>query len=562
MKKVITVLTASILIMIMAFSTAFSFAVTNTRENNRNENNSENYENNGGAGEENGGSENNTDEEDENQQDRNNNSDNDSRSEEDEEENDEADTGDVDTSWFDYKNPKTEYNITSEAQLRGLASLVNEEQPLWKPTRVESFEGVTFTLTKDIKLTREWTPIGSDSSVSFAGTFDGDGHTISGVDISAGETNTGFFGYLTGEVRNLTLKGTIESTSGDCGGIVGELDSAGRITECVSDIDVSARSKTGGIAGNNNGGTITDSINKGRVKGTYKVGGVVGENWGGTVERCGNEGAVSSSVRGVATFGTGGVAGRSVASDAVVSECYNIGPINSATEATGGVVGYTNAEHSTVINSYNTGDIKIKKIDEKKEFSEAWAGGVVGAVGTDGVVISNCYGAGDISGADVTGGVIGTYIADDDARVETYIENNYYLNEYCDSGIGDNNGSGPAEVQKCASGVTGGSLSGMASALSISYMRDSSGLYGGKGYPVLRWQEPLSSEDQSYIDGVSMDVQRKLDNYLINNTDASNKGGIILSIFNPDNYLTDALLMYSESVDENQQEQDDEENAE
>ena len=59
-----------------------------------------------------------------------------------------------------------------------------------------------------------------------------------------------------------------------------------------------------------------------------------------------------------------------------------------------------------------------------------------------------------------------------------------------------------------------------------------------------------------------MDVQRKLDNYLINNTDASNKGGIILSIFNPDNYLTDALLMYSESVDENQQEQDDEENAE
>ncbi len=537
MKKVITVLTASILVMLMAFSAAFSFAITDTRENN-----DERYENSRGYDDENDSSENNTDEEDE--------------------ESDEADTGDVDTSWFDYKNPKTEYNITSEAQLRGLASLVNEEQALWKSTRVESFEGVTFTLTKDIKLTQEWTPIGSDSSVSFAGIFDGDGHTISGVEIVSNETNTGFFGYLTGEVRNLTIEGTVESTSGDCGGIAGELDSSGRITECVSDMDISARSKTGGIVGNNNGGTITDSINKGVVKGTYKVGGVVGENWGGTIERCGNEGTVSSSVRGVATFGTGGVAGRSVASDAVISECYNTAPINSATEATGGVVGYTNAEHSTVVNSYSTGDITIKKIDETREFSEAWAGGVVGVVGTDGVIIANCYGAGDISGADVTGGVIGIYTADDDERVETYIENNYYLNEYCDSGIGDNNGLGPAELQKCASGVTGGSLSSMASALGISYMRDSSELYGAGGYPVLRWQEPLSSENKSYIDEVSVDIQRKLDNYLINNTDTSNKGALILSIFNPDNYLTDVLLMYSESTNDNQQEQNDEDNAE
>lgn len=545
MKKAVTVFTAFILIIMMVFSTALSFAVTNTRENNRNENESRSYQDDQGYDDE--------DNEDETDRDRN--------SDEEAEEEDTQDTGSIDTSWFDYKNPKTKYNITSEAQLRGLASLVNEEQPMWKPTRVERFEGVTFTLTRDIKLTGDWDPIGSDSSVSFAGTFDGDGHTISGVKIVSSETNTGFFGYLTGEVRNLDIKGSIKSTSGDCGGIAGELDASGKVTNCVSDTDISARSKTGGIVGNNNGGTVTESINKGRVKGTYKVGGVVGENWGGNIQRCGNEGEISSSVRGVATFGTGGVAGRSVASDAIISECYNTGDINSATEATGGVVGYTNAAKSTVTNSYNTGNIKIKKIDESKKFSKSWAGGVVGVIGTDGVIVSNCYSAGDISGADIAGGVIGIYKADDDDRVDTHVENNYYLSDCCDNGIGDNNGMGAADIQKCTSGVTGGSLSSMASALSISYMRDSSGLYGSSGYPVLRWQEPLSSENKSYIDGVSKDVQMKLDNYLINNTDATNKGDIILSIFEPENYLTNALLMYSESVKENQKEQKNESNS-
>lgn len=82
--------------------------------------------------------------------------------------------GTPDTSWFDYKNPKKQYQITSEEQLMGLASLVNEEQASrWKPTRTETFEGVTFKLTKDIKLTGEWTPIGMSESICFAGSFDG-----------------------------------------------------------------------------------------------------------------------------------------------------------------------------------------------------------------------------------------------------------------------------------------------------------------------------------------------------------------------------------------------------
>ena len=461
-------------------------------------------------------------------------------------------SGTPDTSWFDYKNPKKQYQITSEEQLLGLASLVNEEQvSRWKPTRTETFEGVTFKLTKDIKLTSEWTPIGTSESICFAGSFDGDGHTISNVIIKSNADSIGFFGYLKGEVKDLNVTGSIESTGGECGGIAGSLDSAASVTGCNAKMDITAGKKTGGIVGSNDGGKIENCVNRGDISGTYKVGGVVGENWGGTVKKCGNEGNVSSSVRGVATFGTGGIAGRSVAAAAVVSECYNIGNIKSAAEATGGVVGYMNADGSTLSNSYSTGKVTVKKIKKEKALTKAWAGGVVGIVGSKGVVVANCYSAGTVKDADVIGGVIGKFIADERDLTEENIQNNYYLSDAIKVGIGDNKGLGGADIQKCATGVSGSTLSGMSSALSISFMKDASGLYGNDGYPVLRWQDPIDSSDKSYLEGVSTDVQKKLDKYLIKNTDATNKGDIVISIFHPDNYLTDALLMYTEAIDKN-----------
>lgn len=462
-------------------------------------------------------------------------------------------SGTPDTSWFDYKNPKKQYQITSEEQLLGLASLVNQEQvSRWKPTRTETFEGVTFKLTKDIKLTGEWTPIGTSQSICFEGSFDGDGHTVSNMKITSNADCIGFFGYLKGEVKNLNVTGSIESTGGECGGIAGSLDASAKVTGCNATIDIKAGKKTGGIVGNNNGGTIESCVSRGSVSGTFKVGGVVGENWGGTVKKCGNEGTVSSSVRGVATFGTGGIAGRSVAEAANVSECYNTGNIRSAAEATGGVIGYMNADGSSLTNSYNTGNITIREIKAKKNLTKSNAGGVAGVAGSKGVIISNCYSAGTIKNADVAGGVIGKFGADLKEPTEANIKNNFYLNDTIKAGIGDNKGLGKADIQKCASGVSGSTLSGMSSALSISFMKDASGLYGNDGYPVLRWQDPLDSSDKSYLEGVSTDVQKKLDKYLINNTDATNKGDIVISIFHPDSYLTDALLMYTEAIDKNQ----------
>ncbi|MBR3787943.1 MAG: hypothetical protein IKJ85_06080, partial [Firmicutes bacterium] len=113
-----------------------------------------------------------------------------------------------DTTWFDPNNIQEHYDISTENQLLGLCSLVNEEQTdRWKPSRVEHFEGVTFTLTRDIKLSEPWRPIGIDNTAYFAGVFDGNGHTISGLDIITSYGGSGLFGYLSGEVRDLKVKG-------------------------------------------------------------------------------------------------------------------------------------------------------------------------------------------------------------------------------------------------------------------------------------------------------------------------------------------------------------------
>ena len=458
-----------------------------------------------------------------------------------------------DTSWFDYENPQKSYKITTEAQLMGLASLVNEEQQdSWKPTRVENFQGVTFTLTKDIELTQEWTPIGINSAAYFAGSFDGNGHTISNLCIDNTAGNCGLFGYLTGEVRNLTVEGTITSLDGNCGGVAGQISESGRIINCTSDVKINAKHKTGGITGYNDGGMIEGCINKGTVSGTYKVGGIAGENWGGKITASGNHGKIKSSRRGVATYGTGGIAGRSVSAEAEISECYNIGEIVSNTEATGGVAGYMNAKGTTVKDCYNTGKIQISQESDSKNIVKTYAGGITGIAGVNGVVIRNCYNAGEIKGADVTGGIIGRYINATDKETEKYIRNNYYLNEYFNSGIGVVEDKNDPNLEDAASGVSKGSLSSLSSSLSVSYMKGSIS-YGNGGYPALKWQEPVTEEEKVYLSGISKQTQKKLDEYLVKNAGKVQYGQSVLDFFTPDNVTNDAMILYMEAQ-ENEEE--------
>lgn len=454
-----------------------------------------------------------------------------------------------DTSWFDYEKPLTEYKISTEAQLMGLCSLVNEEQvDKWKPTRVESFEGVTFKLTRDIKLTQAWTPIGIDNSINFAGTFDGNGHTISNIEITTSFGHSGFFGYLSGEVKDLNLEGVNKTADNNCGGLVGTLAETGKVTNCKVNMKVSGNAKTGGIAGSNTGGHIDGCVNLGNISGTYKVGGVVGENWGGTVTKCGNSGKIKSTRRGVGTYGTGGVAGRSVSATAELNECYNTGKINSNTEATGGVVGYINAKGSTVRDCYSTGTINLNLKSSGKELSESYAGGVVGIAGVNGVVIRNCYNAGMINGADFSGGVIGYYINDTDVDIDDqYIRNNYYISS-AKSGIGLMDDEKDPNLDRATKSISEGSIHNLTASLSVDYMKDT-GIYGNNGYPVLSWQEPISEVEKEYFDGMPEDIQREFDEYLIATAGKTAYGDMLLNVFSPNNLTTDAFIVYNEAKD-------------
>lgn len=447
-----------------------------------------------------------------------------------------------DTSWFNYKNPKNSYKIKTEAELIGFASLVNETQyGIDKPNRLEHFENVTFVLATDIELTQEWQPVGSGTSSYFAGIFDGNGHTIKSMYVDSNGGSAGFFGYLTGEVKNLRVEGSIKNTGGSTGGIAGEISETGVISNCVTDIKIKGSSMTGGIVGFNNCGKVQNCTNYGNVEGTFKVGGVAGENWGGTLYQCGNRGDIKSTVRGVATYGTGGVAGRSVSSKSVVDECYNIGNIISNTEATGGVVGYCNAVGAEISNSYNNGSITIT--EDKKAAIKTYVGGVAGIIGSKGIEMHNCYSVKKIDGGDVQGGVIGKYINDpNDDTNKNAIDKNYYVEKNFDEGIGQYIEKA-SYLDDAARDTSAGSLGRSASTLGSSFKNDSSGKFGNYGYPVLKWQEPPEDGHQVFLKYIPESIQIHIDKN--ENEDKTKEPGRKYKMFiRPDSSIDNSVSVY------------------
>lgn len=113
------------------------------------------------------------------------------------------------TSWYtdaeeDAGTADKPYEISTAEQLAGLAQLVNGGT---------NFSGKTIKLTADIDLgDKEWTPIGNDENweLKFSGTFDGDGHTISGLNV-LDTLFPGLFGYVDGVVQNLIVKGKVNA---------------------------------------------------------------------------------------------------------------------------------------------------------------------------------------------------------------------------------------------------------------------------------------------------------------------------------------------------------------
>ena len=198
------------------------------------------------------------------------------------------------------------YTVNNEKGLKNLAELVNN-----------GATDINITLTGDINLTGEWTPIGNYEQ-KYTGTFDGNGKTITGLTIDQKETSfLGLIGYLGsgGKVQNLTLENVNLNGNWNVGGVVG-YNNNGTVTACTASGSINGKEYVGGIVGSNYLGTVTACYNtSSTVNGSYLVGGVVGQNNKGIVTACYN---ASGSIYGEGTVG--GVVGDNYTS--TVTACY------------------------------------------------------------------------------------------------------------------------------------------------------------------------------------------------------------------------------------------------
>lgn len=267
------------------------------------------------------------------------------------------------------------YTVTSAEGLKNIAKLVNEE---WKLD-------INITLTADIDLKGiDWTPIGKDYNHQYTGTFDGGGHTITGLTVTGSDQYAGLFGRIGtgGKVMNVTLENvqiTSDNSSSYVGGVAGY--SYGTIEYC---------SVSGSVSGSGSDGS-----------GGCIVGGVVGSQLGGSITGCSS----SATVMGVTI--AGGIAGDAN-SGASLTGCYATGSVsvanNTITAAyAGGVVGFNGG--STLTACYATGSVSGSGSGSGS--GTIYVGGVTGsnAEGT----LTACYHAnGTVSGPDgTTGGVAG-----------------------------------------------------------------------------------------------------------------------------------------------------------
>ena len=197
---------------------------------------------------------------------------------------------------------------------------------------------INITLDKNIDLTgKGWTPIGTSFDNSYKGTFDGGGHTITGLTVTTNDQFVGLFGYLNraGTVKNVVMEG-IQITSnhmfGCTGGVVGY--SWGTIENCSVSGSVSGTDCVGGVVGSQKAGSIIGCSSSATVKGKHYVGGVAGEKWG-TMTACYATGNVTLEIASQKNLYGGGVVGLNGGSR--VLACYATGNVTSTGSSTGNV---------------------------------------------------------------------------------------------------------------------------------------------------------------------------------------------------------------------------------
>jgi type II secretory pathway pseudopilin PulG len=299
------------------------------------------------------------------------------------------------------------YTIYMENNLNFAAKEINGE---WETTENEQFL---------------WTPIGNSSSYVLKATFEGNGHTISGVYVKSSNQYNGVFGNSY-SIQNLTVKNSYIKGANYTAGIVGML-SSGTVNNCqnVNTTVVLTGSNckiAGGIVGQatsgtqilncNNSGTITakETGSNTDTMGIEKdIGGIVGYIESCTLSNCGNSGTINGEYDNkIGSDYVGGIVGQAYSS--TISNCYNTAKITAYVEV-GGIAGQ--AYSSTISSCYNTKSIK----------AISFAGGITGNLAG---IIEKCYNEGTITANAAIGGICGaTEYIESDETITVSIQNCY-----------------------------------------------------------------------------------------------------------------------------------------
>lgn len=318
------------------------------------------------------------------------------------------------------------YEISTAEEMHELATLIAEKGEGYGDARAAKYR-----LTKDIDMSAvtAMIPIGANAGNAFTGTFDGNGHTISGIHLEPAADAAGNYWGLFGRIatpaviRNLTVEGTVTSGGAYVGGIVGLVASGATIENCTNRCTVTytgtataygvggvvghagGASKAGTVtAGSNQKGTlvITDCINEGDVRGSKCVGGILGRSdittGSVTVRGCVNAGAVTATVGDSSGYAdVGGIAGFDwsvkAATNHLFENCVNRGAVafekladkdfsgftkGIGYQGVGGIIGRTQTTGITVTGCYNSGTVTSDGQDANGESAAAYAMVIVG----------------------------------------------------------------------------------------------------------------------------------------------------------------------------------------
>ena len=246
-----------------------------------------------------------------------------------------------------YDSNTNTYTVYNANGLMNIAELVNGGKT-----------DINITLDKNIDLTgKDWTPIGTDYDNSYKGTFDGGGHTITGLTFTTNDEFAGLFGWLNraGTVKNVVMEG-VQITSnqiygGSIGGVAGY--SWGTIENCSVSGSVSGTVYVGGVVGAQIDGSITGCSSSATVKGTIDVGGVAGQtNSSATLTACYATGNVIIEINPKKNIAGGSLVGMNAGSSLLA--CYATGNVTSTGSSTGNmhIGGFLGNNYTTVTACY------------------------------------------------------------------------------------------------------------------------------------------------------------------------------------------------------------------